>query len=70
MRFAYRYYGASSVDNSADATAMRFVPDALRPPTWFSGEVNARLPFREAMSALHDVVVADQRYQAPDKSAY
>jgi len=70
MRFAYRYYGASSVDNSADATAMRFVPDALRPPTWFSGEVNARLPFREAMSVLHDVVVADQRYQAPDKSAY
>ncbi len=70
MRFDYRYYGATGVDDSPSATAMRFVPDALRPPTWFSGDVNRHIPFREAMSALHEVVVADQRYQAPDKSAY
>jgi len=70
MRFEYRYYGATSVDNSASATAMRFVPDVLRPPTYFVADVNRRLPFREAMSALHEVVVADGRYQAPDKTAY
>ncbi|GGZ11195.1 SWIM zinc finger family protein [Pseudoduganella plicata] len=70
MRFNYRYYGTTTVDNSASATDMRFVPDALRPPTHFVADVNKRLPFREAMSALHDVVVADSRYQAPDKSAY
>lgn len=70
MRFNYRYYGATTVENSASATDMRFVPDALRPPTHFVADVNRRLPFREAMSALHDVVVADQRYQPRDKSAY
>jgi hypothetical protein len=70
MRFQYRYYGATSVDNGASSTEMRFAPDTLRPPTYFVADVNRRVPFREAMSALHDVVTADQRYQAPDKSAY
>jgi hypothetical protein len=70
MRFQYRYYGASSVDNGASTTDMRFAPDTLRAPTYFVADVNRRVPFREAMSALHDVVTADQRYQAPDKSAY
>lgn len=70
MRFQYRYYGASSIDNSASSTAMRFAPDVLRPPTYFVADVNRRLPFREAISALHEVVVADGRYQAPDKTAY
>ena len=70
MRFQYRYYGATSVDNGASSTMMRFAPDTLRPPTYFVADVNRRVPFREAMSALHDVVTADQRYQAPDKTAY
>ena len=70
MRFQYRYYGATSVNNGASSTEMRFAPDTLRPPTYFVADVNRRVPFREAMSALHDVVTADQRYQAPDKSAY
>jgi len=70
MKFQYRYYGATSVDNGASSTSMRFAPDTLRPPTYFVADVNRRVPFREAMSALHDVVVADQRYQAPDKTAY
>ncbi|MFL6657380.1 MAG: SWIM zinc finger family protein, partial [Massilia sp.] len=70
MRFQYRYYGESAVTNSASGTAMRFAPDTLRPPTHFIGQLNKHIPFREGMSALHEVVVADQRYQAPDKTAY
>ena len=70
MRFQYRYYGETAVTNTASSTDMRFAPDTLRAPTHFIGELNRHLPFREAISALHDVVVADQRYQAPDKSAY
>jgi len=70
MRFNYRYYGASTVDNTASSTEMRFAPDTLRPPTHFVAELNKHIPFREAISALHDVVVADQRYHAPDKTAY
>lgn len=70
MRFQYRYYGESAVGNSASSTDMRFAPDTLRAPTHFVAELNQHLPFREAISALHDVVVADQRYQPPDKAAY
>lgn len=70
MKFAYRYYGQSAVNNSASATEMRFAPDTLRAPTHFVAELNQHIPFREAISALHDVVVADQRYQPRDKSAY
>lgn len=70
MRFQYRYYGESSVSNGAASTDMRFVPDTLRAPTHFVAEINKHIPFREAISALHDVVVADQRYQPKDKTAY
>ncbi len=70
MRVQYRYYGESAVSNSASSTEMRFAPDTLRAPTHFVAELNQHLPFREAISALHDVVVADQRYQPPDKAAY
>jgi hypothetical protein len=69
MRFQYRYYGATSVDNSASSTALCFAPDVLRPPTYFVADINRHLSFREAISTLHDVVVADGRYQAPDKTA-
>ena len=70
MRFQYRYYGETYVSNSAASTDMRFVPDALRAPTHFVANINKHIPFREAISALHDVVVADQRYQPKDKTAY
>ena len=40
MRFQYRYYGATSVDNGAASTTMRFAPDTLRPPTYFVADVN------------------------------
>lgn len=70
MRFQYRYYGETAVSNSASSTEMRFAPDTLRPPTHFVAQLNKHIPFREAMSSLHEVVVADARYQAPDKTAY
>ncbi|MDQ1925037.1 SWIM zinc finger family protein [Massilia pseudoviolaceinigra] len=70
MKFEYRYYGASTVSNSASSTEMRFAPDTLRAPTHFVAQLNKHIPFREAICALHDVVVADQRYQPPDKTAY
>ena len=55
MRFQYRYYGETSVSSSASATEMRFAPDTLRAPTHFVAQLNKHIPFREAMSALHDV---------------
>ncbi|MFC1849035.1 SWIM zinc finger family protein [candidate division CSSED10-310 bacterium] len=70
MLFNYRYHGQSVVEASPESTAMTFAPDTLRQPTYFSGQIARSIPFREAISALHDVVVSDLRYQAPDKSAY
>jgi hypothetical protein len=49
---------------------MSFAPDTLRQPTFFSGELHKSIAFREAISALHDVVVSDLRWKPKDRSAY
>lgn len=70
MLFNYRYHGNTSVESSASATAMDFSPDTFREPTYFIGELDQRIPFREAVSALHDVVVSDLRYKPKDRDQY
>lgn len=70
MLFNYRYRGQTSVSNSSRSTGMSFVPDAYRDPTFFVGKLNQRVPFREAISALHDVVISDLRFKPKDKTAY
>jgi hypothetical protein len=70
MQFNYRYYGSSQVSNSANATAMQFVPDTLRAPTYFVARLDRHIPFREAISALHQVVVSDLRFKPKDREAY
>src|SRR3954466_1647368 len=70
MEFQYAYRGSSAVDNRADRTALSFSPDTRREPTYFSGVLRKGVAFREAISALHDVVVSDLRFKPKDKSAY
>lgn len=70
MQFDYKFKGDTTVSNSAHATAMNFAPDVYREPTYFSGYLNQHIPFREAISALHDIVVSDLRYKPKDKSDY
>ncbi|MCA9660315.1 MAG: SWIM zinc finger family protein [Myxococcales bacterium] len=70
MEFNYRFHGSSAVDSSAGSTAMSFAPDTLREPTYFTGELRKGLEFREAISALHDVVVSDLRFKPKDRSEY
>jgi hypothetical protein len=70
MRFEYAYRGASRVASSSRATQMFFVPDAKREPTYFVGELRQKIEFREAISALHDVVISDLRFKPKDKTAY
>ncbi|MDA7418011.1 SWIM zinc finger family protein [Xenophilus arseniciresistens] len=74
MEFRYQYFGSTTVDESATAQAFRFAPDTLRPPTHFDATLRrdglAHLQFREALSALHAVVVSDMRVRGRDKSAY
>lgn len=70
MEVQYRYAGDSSVSHTANSTQLSFAPDSLRPPTFFQGQLRQNLPFREAMSALHEVVESEMRYQPRDKSDY
>lgn len=74
MKFVYRYFGQTRVDTGSDDQAFRFAPDVLRPPTHFTAELGAgpgvAWAFREALSALHAVVVSDMRPRGRDKTAY
>lgn len=72
MEFNYRYHGSSEVAGSANNTALSFAPDTLRQPTYFSGQLakHSALVFREAISALNQVVVSDLRFQPKDRSDY
>ena len=70
MLFDYRYKGNTSVANVAQETSMSFAPDTNRQPVYFYGELAKQIEFREAISALHDVVISDLRYQPKDKTAY
>ena len=70
MLFEYTYRGSSAVASTADRTRMSFAPDVTRDPTFFKGRLRQRIEFREAISALHDVVVSDLRFQPKDKTDY
>jgi hypothetical protein len=70
MEFNYKFKGDTTVSGNAHSTSMSFAPDVYRDPTYFSGYLNRHIPFREAISALHDIVVSDFRFKPKDKSDY
>ncbi|MBO3459167.1 SWIM zinc finger family protein [Aetokthonos hydrillicola Thurmond2011] len=70
MEFNYAYKGSTEVLERGGSTQMSFSPDTKRPPTYFIGELGKKVAFREAISALHDVVISDLRFQPKDKTAY
>src|SRR5678815_125028 len=70
MLFNYRYGGSTTVTSNAHMTGLSFAPDTLRESTFFIGRLHKKLAFREAISALHDVVVSDLRFKPKDKTAY
>mgnify|MGYP006183384275 FL=1 len=70
MLFNYKYGGHTQISSTSRSTSMSFAPDTLREPTYFVGKLQQKLAFREAISALHDVVISDLRFQPKDKTAY
>lgn len=70
MLFSHKYFGSSTVASQARSVDMAFTPDAYRQPTYFSGLLAKPVAFREAISALHDVVISDLRYTPKDKTEY
>ena len=62
---------AAAIQNgSSTAAQIALAANAARDPVSFSADLRHPLRFREAISALHDVVASDLRYAKRDKSAY
>lgn len=70
MMVDLRYLGRSAVAERAGGLEMRLAPNLARPAVAFDGEVAHPVRFREAMSALHAVVIGDLRFRRKDKTAY
>lgn len=70
MEFEHAYAKSSAVRHTAGETGVSFSPDLTREPTYFSGRLRESIRFREAISALHDVVVSDLRWKPKDREAY
>lgn len=64
------YGGHSGLTQRAGGRELRLAPNLAREPVAFDAELLNPLRFREAISALHGVVVSDLRFQKRDKTAY
>jgi len=70
MQVAFAYRGRSAVTQTNVGLAVALAPNLRRDRVSFIGTLRHPLRFREAMSALHDVVISDLRFKPKDKTAY
>lgn len=70
MQVTLAYHRHSSVISRPNSLAISLAPNLRRDRVSFEGALRQPLRFREAISALHDVVISDLRYQPKDKTAY
>src|SRR5262245_15755270 len=70
MQLAVAYRGRSNVAQTAVGLAVSLAPNLRRDRVSFVGTLRHPLRFREAMSALHDVVISDLRFKPKDKAGY
>jgi hypothetical protein len=70
LRLDLAYYGRSRVEKRADALALLLSPNLSRAPVSFEAELARPIRFREAASALHEIVVGDLRWKPKDHTAY
>ncbi len=70
MNLQLAYLGRSAIQSNALGVAVSLAPNLRRDRVGFIGTLRQPLRFREAVSALHDIVVSDLRYQPKDRSAY
>ncbi len=70
MNLQLAYLGRSAIQQSPLGLAVSLAPNLRRDRVGFNGTLRHPLRFREAVSALHDIVVSDLRYKPKDRSAY
>lgn len=70
MNFAVAYFGRSGVTASPGGMGLAFAPNLRRDRVAFAADLLDPVRFREAVSALHAVVVGDLKFKPKDRSAY
>jgi hypothetical protein len=70
MDLTVAYKGSSGLSAGAAGMSLSFAPNLRRDRVSFTGDLRFPLRFREAVSALHAVVVNDLKYKPKDGSAY
>ena len=70
MKVELRYWGRSGMAPVGRGQLLRLSPNLARQRVAFDAALSQPLRFREAISALHDVVISDWRFVPSDKAAY
>ena len=70
MTFLMKYAGRSGLHKIGSAQILNFSPNIIRDEVAFDAPLNQPIEFREAISALHDIVINDLRFQPKDRTAY
>jgi hypothetical protein len=70
LLYSFQYRDRSRLAAVPGATALMLSPNLARAPVSFEAELAKPVRFREAVSALHEVVISDLRFKPRDKSAY
>src|ERR1044071_3957194 len=70
MNMKFAYLGHSTLSTGAGGQLLSLAPNLAREAVSFDAALLQPLRFREAISALHDVVVSDLRFKPRDKTAY
>ena len=70
MNVKFAYLGRSAMRSMAGGQLLSLAPNLSREAVSFDAPLLQPLRFREAISALHDVVISDLRFKPRDKTAY
>ena len=70
MDVNFRYLGRSGLVDFGGSRILKMAPNLDRDKVAFDAPLKDPLRFREAISALHDVVINDLTYKPRDKTAY
>ena len=70
MNLTFSYLGHSGLSSVGNGQVLSLAPNLAREPVAFDAALRQPLRFREAISALHDIVASDLRFQPRDKTAY
>lgn len=67
MIVEFKYKGQSAIVQGLSQSRVAFATNEVREAAFFKGALGRPLVFREAMGALHDVVISDFKYRPRDR---